>query len=131
LSIQSPYLRLGRALIGALTLATMLANSQRAFAWKPKTHAHLAEVAYRDAVDDGLVTIYATDYQRGVIRRLRGNNNKVVIGTYRVYPPMLDRQLDRRHRERSRHPGTKAGHRGSEEEPVRLRAQECPRHVDR
>ncbi len=83
-------LRLGRALIAALTLATMLANSQRAFAWKPKTHAHLAEVAYRDAVDDGLVTIYATDYQRGVIRRLRGNNNKVVIGTYRVYPPMLE-----------------------------------------
>jgi hypothetical protein len=86
LSILPHYLRLGRALIAALTLATMLANSQRAFAWKPKTHAHLAEVAYRDAVDDGLVTVYATDYQRGVIRRLRGNNNKVVIGTYRVYP---------------------------------------------
>jgi hypothetical protein len=90
LSILPHYLRLGRALIAALTLATMLANSQRAFAWKPKTHAHLAEVAYRDAVDDGLVTIYATDYQRGVIRRFRGNNNKVTIGTYRVYPPMLE-----------------------------------------
>src|SRR4051794_584485 len=83
-------IRLGPALIATLTLATVLANSQRAFAWKPKTHEYLAEVAYRDAVDDGLVTIYATDYQRGAIRRLRGNNNKVVIGTYRVYPPILE-----------------------------------------
>ncbi len=90
MSILSRHLRLGRALIAALTLAAMLANSQRAFAWKPKTHAHLAEVAYRDAVDDGLVTIYATDYKGGAIRRLRGNNNKIVIGTYRVYPPLLE-----------------------------------------
>ena len=63
MSIHPHDSHLGRALIAALTLVAMLADSQKAFAWKPKTHAHLAEVAYRDAVDDGLVTIYATEYR--------------------------------------------------------------------
>lgn len=35
------------------------------YAWKPTTHVSLAELALQDALDDGMVTIYATDYESG------------------------------------------------------------------
>jgi hypothetical protein len=34
---------------------------------KPKTHVYLAEIALQDALQDGKVTIYATDYANGAV----------------------------------------------------------------
>ncbi len=37
-------------------------------AWKPRTHVYLAEIAMLDAIKDGKVTIYRTDYSRSAAR---------------------------------------------------------------
>ena len=66
----------------------VLAAGSTVMAWKPKTHVHLAEVAHADAVDDGKLTIFAVDYQNGAIRK-DAAGKPVVIGTYRVNPPLL------------------------------------------
>lgn len=51
----------------ACALLALAASSYpfAASAFKPKTHVHLAEEAVADALDDGRVTIYATDYWNG------------------------------------------------------------------
>ena len=51
----------------ATTLAVLLMAvfSTPAYAWKPNTHVFLAEQAMKDAVDDGKVSIYRTDYENG------------------------------------------------------------------
>ncbi|HMF10751.1 MAG TPA: hypothetical protein VKE94_00545 [Gemmataceae bacterium] len=59
-----------------------------ALAWKPKTHVYLAEIAYKDAVDDGFFTIYETDYQAGTVKR-NSDGSPVVIGKYPVNPAVL------------------------------------------
>src|SRR5262249_27260565 len=59
-----------------------------ALAWKPKTHVYLAEIAYKDAVDDGFFTIYETDYQTGTVKR-NSDGSPVVIGKYPVNPAVL------------------------------------------
>jgi len=59
-----------------------------ALAWKPKTHVYLAEIAYKDAVDDGFVTIYETDYEAGTVKR-NSDGSPVVIGKYPVNPAVL------------------------------------------
>jgi hypothetical protein len=74
--------------IAILTAMAALGHATPALAWKPKTHVYLAELAYKDAVDDGLLTIYATDYQAGVVKR-NANGTPAVIGTYRVNPAVL------------------------------------------
>ncbi|HVK05796.1 MAG TPA: hypothetical protein VM490_20160, partial [Armatimonadaceae bacterium] len=66
------------AAVGAL-LATA---ASPAHAWKPKTHVYFAEQALKDAVDNGKVTIYETDYQTG----------KVIgtLGEFPVEPRILE-----------------------------------------
>ena len=71
-----------------LVAGRALATGSSVMAWKPKTHVHLAEVAYNDAVDDGKVTIFAVYYQNGTIRKDAGGM-PVVIGTYNVNPAVL------------------------------------------
>ncbi len=43
----------------------MALSSTPAYAWKPDTHVFFAEQALKDAVDDGKVSIYRTDYENG------------------------------------------------------------------
>lgn len=52
-----------------------------ALAWKPTTHVYLSEVALRDALDDGKVTILRVDYERGRILK--------EIGDYEVPADLL------------------------------------------
>jgi hypothetical protein len=69
-----------RALAGFLSAAIIWTPSA-ALAWKPSTHVSLAEVALRDALDDGRVTIWRVDPRTGlVVGRL---------GDYPVDPQIL------------------------------------------
>ncbi|NEX91295.1 hypothetical protein [Caulobacter sp. 17J65-9] len=62
------FVRRSRKVAFGLALTAVLgALPTPALAWKPKTHVYLAELAMRDAVDDGKVTIYQTDYATGRI----------------------------------------------------------------
>lgn len=73
--ILRPVLGLGLGLLMCALGATPAA------AWKPKTHIYLAEQARMDAVDDGKVTIYETDYATGKIL--------APLGTFEVNPAVL------------------------------------------
>ena len=80
---------LRNALAFASAAMMVLTAEKPALAWKPKTHAYLAEMAYRDAVDDGRVTIFAVDYQKGEISR-DSTGKPIVVGTYAVKPSLLE-----------------------------------------
>lgn len=75
--------RARRALISGICGIAVLASlpAAPAYAWKPKTHVYLAEEVLRDALDNGKVTIYQTDYQTG---RVVG-----VLGEFPVDPAIL------------------------------------------
>ncbi len=66
-----------------LTAATLglVGLARPAQAWKPKTHVYLAEQAMKDALDNGKVTIYETDYKTGKIVG--------VLGEFDVDPKIL------------------------------------------
>ena len=59
-----------------------------AYAWKPTTHVYLAELALQDALDDGRLTIYMTDYAHGRVLT-DASGNPLVLGTYPVDPQIL------------------------------------------
>lgn len=82
MQIRSPRVRI--TFFAVLALAT----GSTVLAWKPKTHVHLAEVAYNDAVDDGKVTIFAVDYQNGAVKK-DASGKPMVVGTYNVNPGVL------------------------------------------
>ncbi len=65
----------------AVTVLSLTLGVSPALAWKPKTHIYLAEEAMRDALADGKVTLYETDYASG----------KIVgtLGEYEVDPKIL------------------------------------------
>lgn len=63
----------------ALLIALVLVNP--VFAWKPTTHVYFADLAWKDAMDDGRVTIYRVDYETGEILG--------VLGEYAVDPQAL------------------------------------------
>lgn len=71
-------MRNGRRSLWAL-LCFSLASP--ASAWKPKTHVYLAQLALQDAIADGKVTLYETDYASG---RIVG-----VLGEFEVNPAIL------------------------------------------
>lgn len=73
--------RLRKGVVLLLCLSVLAPIAGPALAWKPKTHVYLAEQAMRDAVDDGLVTIYETDYETG---RIVGT-----LGHFEVDPAVL------------------------------------------
>ena len=75
------------ALVAVCAWAAWLVVPSSAWAWKPKTHVHLAEVARDDALD-GKLTIFATNYASGTLQRDTANN-PVVLGTYNVHPAVL------------------------------------------
>lgn len=68
---NAPFWKRAVAALTALSLLAPIATPT--LAWKPKTHVYLAELAMRDAVDDGMVTIYQTDYATGRIIGPLGN----------------------------------------------------------
>src|SRR5438128_977811 len=57
-----------------------------AHAWKPVTHVYLAQQAWKDADDDGKVTIYRVDANGAIMRTSSGA--PVVVGTYNVNPTL-------------------------------------------
>lgn len=63
------------------TLATLGIATAPAHAWKPKTHIYLAEQALKDALDNGKVTIYETNYRTGKVVG--------VLGEFPVDPRIL------------------------------------------
>lgn len=58
-------------------------------AWKPKTHVYLAEEAMKDAVDDGLVTIYEVDPATNQLKK-GADGKPVKVGDYKVDPRVLE-----------------------------------------
>lgn len=78
------WLQLKRLLV--LLLCASFATP--AAAWKPKTHIYLAELARQDAVNDGKVTIYETNYETGRIVGPLGNFevNPAVLAALRQKP---------------------------------------------
>lgn len=60
-------IRLRRLCALALCVLMVLTAAPVALAWKPSTHLHLAQVALKDALDDGKVTIYRVNYKTGQI----------------------------------------------------------------
>lgn len=77
------FVRCFRKAVAATMIACLLAPlATPALAWKPKTHVYLAELAMKDAVDDGQVTIYQTDYESG---RILGE-----LGRFEVDPTVLE-----------------------------------------
>lgn len=62
------FARRFRKIVAAVMVAVFLAPlATPAMAWKPKSHIYLADLAMRDATDDGKVTIYQADYAEGRI----------------------------------------------------------------
>ncbi len=55
--------------------------TKNSFAWKPPTHIYLAEEVVKDALDDGKVTLYVVDYEKGQILG--------TLGSYEVDPHIL------------------------------------------
>lgn len=74
--------RSARLLTQLMTLLLCALMATPAAAWKPKTHIYLAEQARLDAIDDGKVTIYETDYESGKIL--------APLGAFEVNPAVLD-----------------------------------------
>lgn len=66
----------------ALVVLPIVVVNRPGYAWKPNTHIFLAEEALRDAIDDGMVSIYQTEYVNG--RKLDK------LGDYEVNPQLLD-----------------------------------------
>lgn len=66
----------------ALAVLPMALVSVPAYAWKPNTHVFLAEEVLKDAIDDGKVSIYRTDYENsGILDK---------VGDYDVDPELLN-----------------------------------------
>ena len=73
---------------GSIALCSMLSNP--ALAWKPVTHAFLAQLAIDDAINNGgMVTIYAADYANGQILK-DSHGRKKIIGTYQCDMAVLN-----------------------------------------
>src|SRR5260221_1291170 len=82
--------RIARSCAGVLAaIAWTLAVVTPAAAWKPSTHVYLAEEALRDALDDGKLTIYATNYTDGTLKR-DASGALVAIGSYAADPTLLN-----------------------------------------
>lgn len=67
----------------------LLTSPVPAHAWKPTTHVYFAELALQDALDDGKLTIYATDYESGKLLT-DSAGNLLVIGEYPVDSQVLE-----------------------------------------
>ncbi len=79
-----------RCILVLLVMATLsTALTGPAHAWKGATHVYLAEEALKDALDDGKVTFYITDFCTGQLRR-DAAGQPIKAGDYTVNPAMLD-----------------------------------------
>lgn len=72
------------ALLAVLFETLLISNP--ALAWKPTTHVYFGDLAWQDAVDDGMVTIHRVDYETGEILG--------VVSEYAVDPAVLDALID-------------------------------------
>src|SRR4051794_25729026 len=75
-------------LLGVVVFLSNFLLSSPALAWKPITHVYYAELALQDAIDDGKLTIWATDYETGTVKR-DAQGNPIKIGDYPVDPGVL------------------------------------------
>lgn len=83
------FIRRIRRAVAAGMIACLLAPlATPALAWKPKTHVYLAQLAVQDAIDDGKVTIYQTDYASGRIIGALGDfeANPAIVEALRAKP---------------------------------------------
>src|SRR2546425_7663329 len=86
-SFAGPDLNLQSLLLAALPTCCC---ASPLYAWKPVTHVYLAELALQDALDgDGKVTIYATDYQKGLVLK-DALGNPIVVRRYKVDTDVLN-----------------------------------------
>jgi hypothetical protein len=69
--------------------ALLAATAAPLSAWKVGTHAHLAFIARADALDDGRVTVWLADYDRGR-PVLDAGGRPVAIGSYEVDASILE-----------------------------------------
>jgi hypothetical protein len=79
-----PYRRAWRKSVVAALLVALFINliqSTAALAWKPTTHVFLGDIALKDALDNGKVTIHRVNYRTGQILG--------VLGEYAVEPTIL------------------------------------------
>ncbi|HET9907558.1 MAG TPA: hypothetical protein VFQ23_12985 [Anaerolineales bacterium] len=77
-----------RFLVMCIVILSLLIPQGTVHAWKPRTHVFLAEIALQDALDDGMLTIYATDYANGRVLNDLGGKPRI-IGSYPVDPVIL------------------------------------------
>lgn len=79
-------LRKGVALLLCLSVLAPIAGP--ALAWKPKTHVYLADEAMRDATDNGMVTLYQTEYATGRVIGSLGEfeANPAIVAALRAAP---------------------------------------------
>lgn len=72
-----------KSVVAALLVALLinLIRPDQALAWKPTTHVFLGDIALKDALDNGKVTIYRVNYRTGQILS--------VVGEYAVEPTIL------------------------------------------
>lgn len=63
-------------------------NASQVLAWKPSMHITLAEEARRDAVDDGRVSLYRVDHEKGEVKEKLGDYDvdPVILAVLRQYP---------------------------------------------
>ncbi len=79
----------GRLLTFVGILLLQLPAASECVAPKLSTYVYLAEVAMYDATEDGKVTIYRVDYERGQILK-DASGNPVEVGRYEVDPRILE-----------------------------------------
>ncbi len=78
----------GGRVLTVLLVIFLLYPLGRLWAWKSKTHVHLALLAREDALDDGQITLYEMDYENGQILRDAAGRPKV-FGVYAIDPWIL------------------------------------------
>ena len=66
----------------AAAAALMMASSN-SWAWKPTTHVYLAELALKDALDDGKLSFYRTNFAGGQVLPVK-------VGDYAVDPTLME-----------------------------------------
>lgn len=84
--IQKQLLKLVTSMF--LVAVLLLVNASPALAWKPTTHVYLGELALKDALDDGKVSIYRVDYDKGQVLSKVGDYavDSNTLAALRAYP---------------------------------------------
>ena len=74
--------RFYRSICFGAMITAFLVTSNSAWAWKPITHVYLAEMALRDALDDGKLSFFRVNYAAAQALAQK-------VGDYDVDPTLL------------------------------------------